>query len=332
MRWKPEMREAVKQINDIAINISILFLLMFLFQFSSAQSVQYHITLKPDSITIGDEVEIILTPQSMDSIRFYPEEWSQSLPPSVVMKNFQISDKNQLIIHIASFDTGIIALPALRFSGVLPSGDLFTAETDSIVFRVRSLVSDAEDVGLQPESPPLSLTFPYKKFLLYLSIAILTILLVYLIYRYLKKQKPVPESREETPISIVRPPEEIALEKLHVLETQLKNGACSPEKGYTELSFIIREYLELRFSFPALEYTTSEIRFYFSDKSLFSLQEINQLITILLDCDMVKFAKKDYSREHFFQSIDWVKRFITHYKESLISSPVVGQTNKEELG
>ncbi|MEZ4908122.1 MAG: hypothetical protein R2771_10910 [Saprospiraceae bacterium] len=125
------------------------------------------------------------------------------------------------------------------------------------------------------------------KIITFISILLL-ILLGYFIYRYLKnKPKKVEIELEEID---TRTPYEIAIEKLNKLKTE-KPWIQGSEKVYhEELTYILREFLELQFGFNAKEQSTTEV--------LNSLKNIeinednkNTISDILNISDMVKFAK-----------------------------------------
>lgn len=83
----------------------------------------------------------------------------------------------------------------------------------------------------------------------------------------------------------------LALKKLSALEAK-NSWQAGDTKGFcAELSYIIREYLEKKYSIPALESTTDEIIKVLTQKNLFSDSKTKELQKILQWTDLAKFAK-----------------------------------------
>ncbi|MCX5681537.1 MAG: hypothetical protein NT079_04585 [Candidatus Omnitrophica bacterium] len=92
-------------------------------------------------------------------------------------------------------------------------------------------------------------------------------------------------------IVLKRPAHEIAYEQLAALKSKdlLRQGQL--KDYYSEISNIIRHYLENRFWLRAPEMTTEEFLFYVRDNSQLVNAHKSLLREFLLACDLVKFAK-----------------------------------------
>lgn len=84
---------------------------------------------------------------------------------------------------------------------------------------------------------------------------------------------------------IARPPHEIAFEKLRTLES----SSCDMETYHKQISYVIREYIALRFQIPALELTTTGILQWMTRKQIDDLY-VKRIHNFFLKCDLVKFA------------------------------------------
>lgn len=110
---------------------------------------------------------------------------------------------------------------------------------------------------------------------------------------------------------IIRPAHEIAFEKLEKLrrEELWKNDRVKEHQ--TQLSFIVREYLENRYQIKALESTTAEINRDLNEADL-GVQDVAQLRDLLQIADLVKFAKakpeEDIHARFLQQAVDFVDR------------------------
>lgn len=86
------------------------------------------------------------------------------------------------------------------------------------------------------------------------------------------------------------PAHTLALKKLDLLSKKHLTANGLVKEHYTELTFILREFLEKRFSIPALESTTTETMLFLKDRG-FPAQLSNLLQNLLEQSDLAKFAK-----------------------------------------
>jgi hypothetical protein len=120
-----------------------------------------------------------------------------------------------------------------------------------------------------------------------------------------KKEKVIKEK-----ISI-RPAHEIAFEKLEELRMAELWKKDRVKEHQTQLSFIVREYLENRYQIKALESTTAEITRDLNTAEL-EAKDVSELRDLLQIADLVKFAKakpKEDIHARFLQQVfDFVER------------------------
>lgn len=115
-------------------------------------------------------------------------------------------------------------------------------------------------------------------------VLLLGLFFYYLAKRYRKDPKPI------TAIEIRRPAHEIAFERLHTLETAELWQKGEIKSYQSQLTYIMREYLENRFKVNALESTTDEI---VADLQKVEISDTDKsrIRTVLQTADLVKFAK-----------------------------------------
>lgn len=148
---------------------------------------------------------------------------------------------------------------------------------------------------------------------MWIYIALGIIVLIGLILWFLPKLivKKGGKAVERKKVVIVRPAHEISLEKLRKLQEEKIWKQGRVKEFQSELTYILREYLENRYKINALEQTTGEI--------VDSLQKINikpedieTIKNILQIADMVKFAKakpeEDINQKFLDETIDFVER------------------------
>ena len=107
------------------------------------------------------------------------------------------------------------------------------------------------------------------------------------VWVYYQKRR---QNDEHSPIEeiVVNPPHEIAFEQL----TKLRDAKCDMEIYHIRISYIIREYIASRFRIPALTMTTTHLLHQLRDKQIGD-SYIKRIQQFFLNCDTVKFAKRD---------------------------------------
>ncbi len=137
------------------------------------------------------------------------------------------------------------------------------------------------------------------------GVILLALLLIWLFLRYQRKKNEEPEIEE----IIIRPAHIIANEKLNELDNK-QLWQSGDIKGYqSELTYIIREYLENRYEIQALESTTGEIKRDLKAANFDQAHE-KKLLEILQIADMVKFAKAKPSDNIHQAFMDDAKSFV----------------------
>lgn len=175
------------------------------------------------------------------------------------------------------------------------------------------------------EEAPLTFKEFFSRFW-YIFIIILFGIAFYFLYKYILKKR-----KEEKPI-FSKPKPKIpahvsALKKLEVLKQNELHKKEDLKPFYTEMSNIIRTYIEDRFKIPAMEQITSEIIEDFN-KTEFANNDMNNKLKDLLSLsDMVKFAKDepdDYKNEmmieYAFSFVNYTKEVVPEVEESIFKS------------
>ncbi|MCX5698419.1 MAG: hypothetical protein NTX01_01830 [Candidatus Omnitrophica bacterium] len=130
---------------------------------------------------------------------------------------------------------------------------------------------------------PLSLSSYINIFQLLAILVFLAILLF--LFKFLFKRKKTLLNAAQ------KPAHEIAYELLEKLKAKDLIHQGKIKEYYSEVSAIIRHYLENRFLLKAPEMTTEEFLFYVRDYSQLIREHKILLKEFLLICDLVKFAK-----------------------------------------
>ncbi len=128
-------------------------------------------------------------------------------------------------------------------------------------------------------------------------------------------------SQEEEKEKVVIPPDVVALEKLKALKKSRKWETLSEKVYVSELTDIIREYIENRFDIQALEMTSSEILQAMQGDLLNEIQ-LDQLRNTLNVSDMIKFAKSKADHSLHEKFVDDAIEMVETSKEKRVDHDV----------
>ena len=216
-------------------------------------------------------------------------------------------------IKLTSRDSGFYWVPPLAISFV-ESGRRTSKSTNKIPLTVNPFPIDSpqpRDIkGIKKE--PLKLEDFIPLFIV-LGIAIFLGLGAYFYWKHRKKAEVV-----VAPPAVI-PPHEIALEKLHKLEEQKLWQQGEIKTFQSELTFIVREYLENRFDIQALESTTEEIVFDLKAKDI-NDQHKEQLTSMFRMADMVKFAKAKPPADVHSRLLEEAEAFVRNTKKIIVAA------------
>ena len=133
-------------------------------------------------------------------------------------------------------------------------------------------------------------------------------MLIFLPKIFIGKKSPVQPSRK---IKKSPPAHIIALKKLSKLKAEKIWREGKVKEFQSQLTYILREYLENRYKIQALEQTTGEI-VHSLQKIKLDNKDIDTIKNILQIADMVKFAKakpeEDINERFLNETIDFVER------------------------
>lgn len=255
--------------------------------------------LEKSSIQIGDQVKMELTitvpamslvqwPMLLDTLTGNVEIVRKSGLDTVSSTKEQFTLKQELII--TSFDSGSYVLPAIPIR-YTHKGDTVTYFTETLPLNldVQTIKTDpAKDI--MPIKAPLAAPVTFRELLPWIGLALLILALAAAVYFYFKMNKekaPAVISRLKTTI----PPYEAAMEALENLRLKKLWQSGRVKDYYSEMTDIVREYIELRFPVRALEMTTDEINAALRQTEANSVAR-EKLKQALVLADLVKFAKE----------------------------------------
>lgn len=266
----------------------LFYILYFIGFFGFSQENPVSIIIDTTSIRIGEQIQYKILVNETSNVIF-PKLQMDSLGRVEVVESLPIDTlKNMLEKRylLTSFDSGQYVIPKQQ---VLINNKSFF--TDSLLVNVAKVKVDTTKQKMFPiksiKREPKS--FDDYKHLWWWIIPILVLLAVILYFIFRNKEK------KAVPVVYIAPIQE-ALQRLKELDEKQLLQQNKIKVYYTELTDIVRTYLEKDVSIPALESTTDElvetiIDFNESSNLGIAKETIQQLKELLQGADLVKFAK-----------------------------------------
>jgi hypothetical protein len=285
-------------------------------------------SLDTASIFIGDQVTLKLTFTAPAGYRIQWPSISDTLTGKVeVLRRSRIDtalteDKKQLRLSqnlvITSFDSGYYALPPLVFRYSEP-GDtaLFKALTEQLLLEVKTLPVDTAKAIFDIKGP-MRAPLTFRELLPWILLALVLAGGIYLLRWYLKKRKKA-EPLFRLPARPKLPPHQVALDALEALRQKKLWQSGMIKEYHTELTGIVRTYIDDRFGIHALEMTSDEILEAVTKTAVDDGSREKLRSTFVL-ADLVKFAKEQpLPAEHdlsFSHAVDFVRNSIQRIEDS----------------
>jgi len=241
----------------------------------------------------------------------------------------QFTLKQDLLI--TSFDSGYYVIPPIRFN-YSKKGDTITyfTETSPVYLSVNTVQTDQQK-DIKPIKPPLTAPITFREVMAWVGLALLVAAIAFGIYYFLlkkKKKEPLIKLRLKPTI----PPDEAALEAFETLRLKKLWQSGRIKEYYSEMTDIVREYIELRFMIRALEMTTDEITSAIRQVGV-NGEAREKLMKTLTLADLVKFAKEQplplENDQSLNQCIDFVRE-TRPPKSALTENPVEPDMNQQK--
>jgi hypothetical protein len=285
---------------DLLIATALLLILTIAFQKSYSQATEARISLDTSAILLGDQIDLTLALDvPANSEVFWPFFTGDTVVTGIEILSTGPVDTISLnddylrleqAIKITCFDSGYYQIPPIPFK--------FRMKGDTTNYMLQTIPAFLEvsapevdmNAEIKPIKPPLEAPFTLDEALPYIGGVLLLGLLVFGILYYLRKRKkeePVfrPRFKPDVPAHIQ------AMEQLEALKMKKLWQSGKIKEYYSELTEIVRWYVEERYKVPALEMTTGEIVSGLK-KTDVNAEALTKLDNTLILADLVKFAKE----------------------------------------
>lgn len=272
-------------------------------QIKIGEKITYTLTVKTDSAS-----QVILP----EGQTFLPLEVIEESAPDTIISQAKLTYIKKY--GLTQFDSGTYTLPKQRV--LINNKNWFT---DSIAIKVLNVPVDTTKQKLYDIKPIVAVQKSYSGLLKQLLIWFLVLLAVgALVYWFVFRKKPLTEEEKIAQL----PPYERALQELENLEHSKYLIQSEYKTYYSQLTNIVRRYLEDEVHIAALESTTQQLidrLQLLKESGELSLddQTIIQFKKVLETADLVKFAKSEPDTKTAENDKTTIQNIIVKTKEAL---------------
>lgn len=307
---------------------------------SQGQNASAKASLDSTSILIGSQTRLELVaslpygskvnwPMFADTLTGHVEILRKSPLDTLSSDERQFTIRQNLLI--TSFDSGYYVIPPIRI-GYMLRGDTNTyfTQTAPVSLSVNTVQTDQKQ-DIKPIKPPLRAPVTFREIITWVLILLLIGAIAFGVYYFIKmreKKEPLIRLRLKPTI----PPDEAALEAFETLRSKKLWQSGRVKEYYSEMTDIVREYMELRFSIRALEMTTDEIASAVRQAPV-NAEARNKMLATLTLADLVKFAKEQPLPMENDASLNHCIEFVRETRPPKMNAPepaVVPVTNQQK--
>ncbi|MBW6479675.1 MAG: hypothetical protein K0B37_09625 [Bacteroidales bacterium] len=281
-----------KPVKNIFLSILVAFALSL-----SVKAQQISNSIEPSKILMGKPVELSFIIEFPDSLQLVMPVFNEQITQKIEILHYGKTDtlpaenrnniRIQRTLQITSWEEGFHPVEPFTFR-FLALNDTIEAESEPLLLEVEPFLMD-EQTDLKDIKSVMAAPVTFREILPWLLIFLAVTAIVFGLIYYLKRRKPkvpAPTIWEKPDI----PAHIAAISSLEKLKAQKLWQQGKIKQYHSELTDILRHYLEKRFTINAMEMTSAEIMSAFTGKP-----DDKRAEEILWDClqlaDLVKFAK-----------------------------------------
>ena len=290
--------------------------LVFSSQMLLAQVPKIDAFLNNDLVLIGDQITLTIEAEYAPDINLVWPAINEKQFGQLEVVEFQdvdtVSQTSELIkvkqqIILTSFDEGTFQIPPFNFQYSNANNNRKNmVRTPQLMATVQ--LPEIDEAGeIKANRDIIDVPITLKEMLPYFLAAILLGILLFALRFWWKRRKKEEEIIYKAP---PRPAHEVAFEKLKELKKAKTWQQGDVKAYYTELTDIVREYIEGRFDIQALELTSDEIMTAFKQSKDLEPQHFKALSDMFEIADLVKFAKAVPSLDKHIQLLKDANSFV----------------------
>lgn len=302
-----------------------------------AQQANVSVQTDTNAILIGEQVQLdllfelpadqfALFPIFKDTLTAQLEIVGQNPIDTIINEETGRKTLSQQLI-ITSFDTGYFIIPPIPF-GIYQEGDsgFNIMSSEALLLNVFTVEVDTTK-DIKPIIRPFSQPYTIAELLPYISIAFalaIIIVAIFYFFRRRKKKKPLFAKKEKPAL----PAHIQALNDFELLRLQKLWQNNRLKDYHTQLTEILRIYIERRYNIPAVEMVSDEILTAMKNANV-NDQVLAKLAATLELSDLVKFAKSGASALENDTSLNNCTDFVNETKTIVVLEKENGKEEQD---
>jgi hypothetical protein len=285
--------------------------------FITASTAQYSAKATVDSthLMIGDQLKMhldVLHPPGAELLPLVLKKKEGDVVEFLAQTKWDTISQNDNIrlrkdLLLTAWDSGYHDVPSLAIV-FLANAKRDTVFTQNIPLEVQVPPADSVLADIKPIIEEEIVWQDYISEIALVAFLIIAALLWYFVSK-MKNRRQLPP-----PPPIIIPPHEIAFNKLKELKEQKLWQQGKVKEFHSQLTYIIREYLEKRYGVQALEQTTDEILGQMKNINL-GAELTPKMTTLLQTADLVKFAKAEPPADYHDNALALGEEFVRATKQ-----------------
>ncbi len=313
------------------IKKTILFICLWLTGHSVAIAQQSSVSAKLDvnKIAVGDQARLFI--EVIHNGKSGTLQWA-AIPDTfntleVVEKGRIDTTKQGDIVTlrqrllVTGFDSGMYVIPPFQFSVIASGTQPYVIQTDSFSLLVQTVAVDTSK-GFVGIKGIMQVKSTWKDYIwLIIGGIVLVLLTAFVVYYFRKNKKvPIPVQEPTGPVETITEKYIRLLNELEGRKLWMNGSVESVKLYYTELTDVLRVYIEERFRTAMLELTTDEILTKVRHhKEMNSQHDI--LASILYTADLAKFARAQPLPAEHMRALENAKQFVYNTKPVVTTNP-----------
>ncbi len=275
-----------------------LFLVIIFFSASLLWSATIETTITPTVGFVGDRLELEFKIESDEALEI-EEPDLKDIPPFMLLSSDRAEEESEngfvyfLKYKITAFETGEFDFPEIDIRIKGKDSIIRVLKSNPLKIEIQTVLEGSEQDIADIKDPVKVRAVNWIFVFVFIGILIVIVLLLF----YFSRKKYVFQSFSKP----VEPEDVEAIRLLHRLKDDNLTGKGEIKEYYFRLSQIIKKYIGRRYDYNALESTTEETSCRLNRLNV-ELSVIRDIIELLNECDLVKFAKYK-PEEKNFQSI-----------------------------
>jgi hypothetical protein len=283
--------------------IPAIILLLFISVLSNGQEIRPRAVIDSNRILIGDQVRLRLEVEYPSNVKIQFPIPADSLAQFVEIverlpKDSSLENNNRKKLYqefvITSFDSGVHTIPPFLFTFNI-NGKIDSVRSNPLLLYVYTIPKlDSLMKALKGPidiKPPIEAPITFKEIAPWIMGSLLVIALLFLVFYSLRRRKNN-QGFFTLPSKPKEPAHIIALRELDRIKEEKIWQQGKTKLYYSEITDVLRQYIENRFDIQAMEMTTDEtISAFKYRRSLVDEKSFENLRKILTNADLVKFAK-----------------------------------------